>query len=440
VANVAAELNKKAEARHHVMDFGLAAELLAKRSEYAVFLPVQDVILDTLLPYTTLDSEGDRWSEREVCLSKDDVRQPVLIGIWDSGIDVSQFPGRIWRNPRETHNGKDDDGNGFVDDIHGPAFDKDRLPSTGDLRPLQPGDLEDFHTLQRVRQGFLDAEDGLDTAAVRFTREYLKTLNASDLESWWLRQYRLGGWAHGTGVADLAQRGNPGARLINGRYDVYVSTIPHPIDEGYGTAMAAYATKMIDYFRDNKAKVVNMSFIMTEPMIDDSLASIEPDGNRRKRRAQQIFATIRRAFEQAILRSPQILFVAGAGNSNENVDTVPSFPAGIRAPNLLTVGAVNSALRETDFTSYGSTVDVYANGFHVGARMPGGGTEYASGTSSAAPMVANVAGKMLAVNPNLSPEQLKSIITGTATKEGHQQLRVVFPSRAVATAKALAAG
>ena len=45
----------------------------------------------------------------------------VIVGVVDSGVDLKHpdLAGRLWRNPREILNGIDDDGNGFIDDIHG---------------------------------------------------------------------------------------------------------------------------------------------------------------------------------------------------------------------------------------------------------------------------------------------------------------------------------
>lgn len=48
----------------------------------------------------------------------------IIVGIMDSGtkIDHPDLNGRIWVNTEEVKNGRDDDGNGFVDDINGYNF------------------------------------------------------------------------------------------------------------------------------------------------------------------------------------------------------------------------------------------------------------------------------------------------------------------------------
>lgn len=49
----------------------------------------------------------------------------IIVGVIDSGVDIEHpdLQGEIWTNPKETpNNGKDDDKNGYIDDIHGWNF------------------------------------------------------------------------------------------------------------------------------------------------------------------------------------------------------------------------------------------------------------------------------------------------------------------------------
>ena len=51
--------------------------------------------------------------------------KPVIVAVLDSGVDTAHedLKDILWRNPKEIPgNGIDDDGNGYIDDIHGWNF------------------------------------------------------------------------------------------------------------------------------------------------------------------------------------------------------------------------------------------------------------------------------------------------------------------------------
>ncbi|MEO8060578.1 MAG: S8 family serine peptidase, partial [Burkholderiales bacterium] len=58
-----------------------------------------------------------------------------------------------------------------------------------------------------------------------------------------------------------------------------------------------------------------------------------------------------------------------------------------------------------------------------------------SGTSMAAPQVTNLAAKMLAVNPRLTPTQVIEIMVGTAEKTADGRRTLINPAKAVAAAR-----
>jgi subtilisin family serine protease len=51
-------------------------------------------------------------------------RRTVTVAIIDSGVDVEHedLKANVWQNPKERPNGRDDDGNGYIDDVHGWNF------------------------------------------------------------------------------------------------------------------------------------------------------------------------------------------------------------------------------------------------------------------------------------------------------------------------------
>jgi subtilisin family serine protease len=176
-----------------------------------------------------------------------------------------------------------------------------------------------------------------------------------------------------------------------------------------------------------------MSWRITEPQIEAMFAAAEPDLAKRKARTRAVFERMNGALEAAFRSAPGILFIAGAGNEDQDVDFVRSFPAGINLPNVITVGAVDVALQPAGFTSYGKSIDLYANGFEVPSKAPTGLAINISGTSLAAPQVTNLAAKLLARKPNLTVAQLRQLMEQTATAEGDKKLNVINPKAALAS-------
>ena len=104
-------------------------------------------------------------------------------------------------------------------------------------------------------------------------------------------------------------------------------------------------------------------------------------------------------------------------------------------PNLITVGATNQAGDATTFTSYGKTVVIYADGFHVGSYIPGGRRVRFSGTSMASPAVANLAAKLFAVDPTLTPEEAKGLILDGAASSEDGRRKLMNEKRSVELAR-----
>lgn len=108
-------------------------------------------------------------------------------------------------------------------------------------------------------------------------------------------------------------------------------------------------------------------------------------------------------------------------------------------PNFLLVGAVRQDGTKAEFTNIGSHVTIYANGWRVPGRLPGGAIGFGTGTSMAAPLVTNAAAKMLAVNPDLTGADLRRLIEASATPNA-AGLPLLHPAAAVAAAQAAGRG
>jgi subtilisin family serine protease len=171
-------------------------------------------------------------------------------------------------------------------------------------------------------------------------------------------------------------------------------------------------------------RVVNMSWRVSPAAFDGmlQLQGGHPDPEARKKLAQELYAIEKNAMDAAIKSAPNILFVAGAGNEANDSNFADYMPAGLTAPNLLTVGAVDRAGREALFTSIGGTVAVYANGVEVESFFPGGQRRALSGTSMASPQVAGIAAKLVALKPTLTAAQLRDLLVSTADQQGRTKL------------------
>ena len=152
--------------------------------------------------------------------------------------------------------------------------------------------------------------------------------------------------------------------------------------------------------------------------------------------ARAYFDIAKNALTKAFASAPDILFITAAGNSNRDASFDEAIPADIVLPNLMTVGAVDRAGDEASFTSYGPTVVAHANGYQVESVIPGGEKLAESGTSMASPNVANLAAKMLAVNPKLKPVDVIALVRETADRSADGRRALINPKKTVAAAQA----
>ncbi len=72
--------------------------MIAARLSLKTIIPLRDDTEQALAGLSVADAAPgpDIWSAREVTLTAADHLTPVLIAIWDSGVDLTQFPGQVY--------------------------------------------------------------------------------------------------------------------------------------------------------------------------------------------------------------------------------------------------------------------------------------------------------------------------------------------------------
>ncbi|HEX4586290.1 MAG TPA: S8 family serine peptidase [Burkholderiaceae bacterium] len=394
-----------------------AWDLISARNDLKSIIPLEDQRADVLRHYIAEHNveKPDIWAAREVTLNQDQKLAPVLVGIWDSGIDVSLFPGRVFDDPKPTESG-----------THGLAFDDQGAPAKGWLYPLTAQQQKAYPEFRDQIKGLVDLEGGIDSPEAQALQVKFKTLSPEQMHDMFELDKVVGFYIHGTHCAGIAVRGNPFARLVVARFNDQLPDLPFAPTPEWAHRLGADFRQMGDYFRTRNVRVVNMSW-GDEPQEFETWLSKTGGGAdpaARQKLAAELFNIWRDAISSAIEAAPNTLFVTAAGNSDSSVGFIQDVPASLHLPNLITVGAVNQAGDETSFTSHGEAVVVHANGYNVESVVPGGTRLKLSGTSMAAPNVVNLAAKLFALDPSLTPERAIKLIKdgATATADGRRHL------------------
>jgi hypothetical protein len=154
--------------------------------------------------------------------------------------------------------------------------------------------------------------------------------------------------------------------------------------------------KGIDWAATRGARVINMSF------------AGPPD------------PAIHRSLEAA--RKKGIVLVAAAGNAGAN--SPPLYPAA--DPNVIAVSATDADDKLFEQSSHGRHIALAAPGTQVLVAIPDGGYEISSGTSYSAAEVSGIVALILQRKPNLTPDQVRSVLRATAKDLGPKGPDVMF--------------
>lgn len=198
---------------------------------------------------------------------------------------------------------------------------------------------------------------------------------------------------HGTHVASVI-----GGLTNNGEgtagINWHIKVMPIKVLNERGVGSVQHIIEGIEWAVDHGADIINLSLGSPDTSIALRLA-------------------VRRAVD-----IEGIVVVAASGNEYEDGNPV-SYPAAYRE--VIAVGATDEEGNHAPFSSSGNHLDVAAPGIEIlAATWTGSGAEYAyyTGTSMSAPIVSGVVGLMLAVDGELSPERVSSILTSNAQDVG----------------------
>jgi subtilisin family serine protease len=250
----------------------------------------------------------------------------ITVAVVDSGVDLSHpdLAANLWTNPGEIPgNGIDDDGNGYVDDVHGYDF------VDGDGTP-QDANGHGTHVA-----GIIAARGG-----------------------------------NGIGGSGVAWR----ARLMAVRVlDADARGTTSSVAQGVRYAVAG------------GARIINLSLAgpASTKDLEDAVAFAQQRG---------------------------VLVVAAAGNDGRDLAAGATYPAGYSYDNVLGVAATDETGALSAISDYGPGVDLSAPGVDILSTALGGGYEWRTGTSMAAPHVAGALVLLAAARPDLDWRGLRDAL------------------------------
>jgi thermitase len=260
----------------------------------------------------------------------------IVIAVIDSGINYNHpdLKDNVWVNEKELNGkpGVDDDGNGYIDDIHGYDF------ANNDGDPLDDN-------------------------------------------------------GHGTHVSGIiaATHNEIGVRGVVP--NAKIMALKFLTAKGPGDT--ANALKGIDFAINNGAKVINNSWgggDYSQAMYD--------------------------AFKKAAQKN--IVIVVAAGNTNNDNDAKPMYPANYNVPGLISVGSFSMVDVKSSFSSYGKkSVHVFAPGNYIISTDVDQPYKWRSGTSMAAPFVSGAVGLLLSKESSLEVEDIKRRVIETSVKNSN---------------------
>jgi len=334
----------------------------------------------------------------------------VVIAVLDSGVDLDHpdLASKIWTNPGEIpDNGVDDDGNGYVDDVHGYDFCGDNVgdPATDDISS------EDSNPDVFAGEDSYWVWDEEFEYPIMFVGDP-SIGDAQDNDGDGLAD---SGVAHGTMVAGIAAAATNNSEGIAG-IAWGCKIMPVRILDAEGIGYGSDGAQGIRYAADAGADIINCSWGAV-PDPDDPEVAVLTD-----------------AIEYAYSKGCVIVAAAGNEAQDSGYDWGLDFPGSL--PETISVGATDETDHRINWSNYAiddQVLDVMAPGtficttwvysaaaaqFYVWGEIPGidaGVADYelGDGTSFSAPFVSGLAALMLSEAP-LDQETVRQQIRSRA--------------------------
>lgn len=369
-----------------------------------------------------------------IILLSTNLSKASVIAVVDSGNDFlhKDLISRAWINPGEMDGSdRDNDKNGYPGDFHGWNFAENNNmlidysyanSDTEDARKFFEFQLKSFlGTLSQAERDWI-IEKLKDEA-------FLKNLGI------------FGNWMHGTHVTGIAVKNSPDARAVGIKLIptevklpgqkvvdallIEKGSVKDSLLKGALTVLAQQQAKIYvdigNYINFTNADVMNGSFGASYESISGVISKLyktffrkEPSAEELKLYTSHFFTVNLEETKKFLSAAPNTLFVFAAGNDGSNNDEVPTSPANVEAENKISVAATIEDQSLATFSCYGAkNVEVAAPGVGIVSTIPMSKYLAVSGTSQAAPYVANIAGKVKDINPKLGFREIKKIIMET---------------------------
>ncbi len=356
--------------------------------------------------------------------------QAANIAVIDSGLDYKHefIVPNLWTNANETYDRRDNDGNGYQDDVNGWNFAE------------QNGQIIDYKYLGTFSP---DCTKYFDIQGKYFlkqaTEEEIAWIKEKVKDPAFIKQMgKFGNFVHGTHVAGITIKDTHnsvmGVKLIPTEIKPFMERLRGQkavaadrwgilagIFDQLAAAQMGQLAEIARFVAFHKADVANGSFgtgFKNVKVITDNAFKIlffkKPTEEESDKAAHLFIDALIKNGQTFVGASPSTLFVFAAGNDGMNNDIYGTSPANIKADNVITVGATYKNEFFAPFSNFGTKmVDVAAPGMLIRSSVPGNEYLQVSGTSQASPYVANVAAQVKSANPALAPKEIRKILMGT---------------------------